>query len=106
MNRWSQSRCMGWTEKRIYGFQWSNQESAGLCVELMMRAVGDEWCRKPESGFVALVYGGRVGVDDGRRGANDKSRGNEWHREPKSGLVALVCGKGELENEKGESCGK
>ena len=45
----------GRTEKRIDGFEWSNQESVGGGVELTMaeaeltmREIGDGWRRKPE----------------------------------------------------------
>ena len=94
------------TEKRIGGFEWSNQELVGGGVEPTIRAAGDEWRRKPKSGLVALVCGGRVGVDNGRGGVDDKSHGDEWHCKPESGLMALVYGKGELDSEKGESRGK
>ena len=53
----------GRTEKRIDGFEWSNQESVGRGVELTMRAIGDGWRREPDWFSVSLVYGGRGGAD-------------------------------------------
>ena len=55
--RWSQRRCMVRLEKKkkIYGFEWLNQELVGRGVEpmmaeveLTMREIGDGWRRKPE----------------------------------------------------------
>ena len=70
----------GRTEKRINGFEWSNQESVGkgveptmAKVELTMREIGDMGGTANLSGLVSLVCGGRGGVDDGRGGADDKS---------------------------------
>ena len=49
----------GQTEKRIDGFEWSNQESVGGGVELTMREIGDGWCRKPEWFSVSGLCGQR-----------------------------------------------
>ena len=56
----------GQTEKRIDGFEWSNQESVGGGVELTMaeaeltmREIGDGWRSEPEWFSVSGLWGQR-----------------------------------------------
>ena len=56
----------GRIEKRINGFEWSNQESVGGGVELTMaeveltrREIGDGWRHKPEWFSVSSLWGQR-----------------------------------------------
>ena len=56
----------GQTEKRIDGFEWSNQESVGGGVELTMaeaeltmREIGDGWHSEPERFSVSGLWGQR-----------------------------------------------